>query len=102
MAQVVGDQADDRRPADAATGVPEQKRAPGHARGPGQPGRPYPQAEQEAAEEHGLGAVALEERFAGRQHLSALAFETPRPFEQPAAALATDQVADVVADDRAR
>ena len=28
--------------------------------------------------------------------------KAPRPFEQPAAALATDQVADVVADDRGR
>ena len=34
------------------------------------------------------------------EHLQALALEAAGPFEQPAPALAADQVADVVADDR--
>ena len=69
-------------------------------RGAGQPRGPDAQAEDEAAEEHGLRAVALEERLARLEHLQALAVEATGPFEQPAPALAPDQVADVVADDR--
>src|SRR5205807_2493428 len=59
-------------------------------------------AEQEAAEEHGLGAVAFEEGFADGEHLVALALKAPWTFEQPASALAPDQIADVVAHDGRR
>ena len=71
-----------------------------HARGAGEPRGPYAQPQDEAPEEHGLGAVTLEERLADAQHLLALALEGARALEQPASALAADHVADVVADDR--
>jgi len=44
--------------------------------------------------------VAFEERFSDAQHLQALAVKAPRSFQQPAPALAANQVADVVAHDR--
>ena len=96
----VGQQADCARPADAARGVPEDKRAPAHVGGPGQPGRPHAQAEQKAAEEDRLRPMAFEERFAHGQHLQALAVKAPGALQQPAAALTADQIADVVAEDR--
>ena len=100
VAEEVGEQADRGRPGDAAERVPEDERAPVHARGARQPGGPHAQAEHEAPEEHGLGAVALEERLADVQDLQALAVKAPGTLEQPAPALAADQIADVVADDR--
>ena len=68
--------------------------------GAGQPRGPYAQAKHEAAEEDGLGTVAVEERLASAQGVEALAVEAAGPLEQPASTLAPDDVADVVADDR--
>ena len=43
--------------------------------------------------------MAFEEGFADGEHLVALALKAPWTFEQPASALAPDQIADVVAHD---
>src|SRR6202035_289876 len=81
--------------------VPDRKRAPVHARGAGEPRGPYAQPQQEPSEVDGLRSVPLEERLADLQELLALAAEGARALEHPAPALAPDQVADVVAHDRA-
>src|SRR5271170_6509786 len=75
VAEEVGEQADPGRPADPAERVPEKERAPAHVRGAGQPRGPDAQAEDETAKEHGLRAVALEERLAGLEHILALALK---------------------------
>ena len=90
VAEVVREQADDGRPADAPERVPEKERAPRHASRAGQPGGPHAQAEDEAAEEHGLRAVSFEERLPRLEHLAALAMEAAGTFERPAPALAPD------------
>ena len=64
VAEEVGEQADRGRPGDPAERVPQDERAPVHARRAGQPRGPDAQPEDEAAEEDGLRAVAFEERLA--------------------------------------
>src|SRR5205823_11394319 len=81
VAEEVRDQAHGGGPGDAPERVPQQERAPVHARAAGQPGRPHAQAEQEASEEHRLGPVALEEGLADAQHLQPLAVKAPRTLE---------------------
>ena len=78
-----------------------QEGAPAHLARAGEPGGPDAQAGDPATEEHGLRAVAGEERIADREHPLALVVETSRPLEQRPAAAAPDHEADVVADDRA-
>ena len=93
------------RPIDVAHAMPPsafQNRKVGHdmrvdARHPrggdAQPGDPAP-------EEDRLGPVAVEERLADRDDAAAVVQERPRGGQQPAAELAADREADVVAQDR--
>ncbi len=78
LAEEVGEQADRRRPADSSERVPEHERAPAHVGRARDPRGPGTQPEDEATEEHGLRAVALEERLAGAQDLPPLALEARR------------------------
>src|ERR1700732_313651 len=102
VAEEIGQHAHHGRPADPTERVPQDEGVPGHSSGAGQPGRPDAQHEHEAPEEDGLRAVALEEWLADREHLQALAMKAARALEHPTPTVATDDVADVVADDRPR
>jgi hypothetical protein len=96
----VGGEADGGRPGCPAQGVPEGEAPPGHPMRAGEPGGGDPQAREPATEEDRLAAVPAKE------HLSPLE-EMPPPLgpatlscEQTPGPLATNDVADVVADDR--
>jgi hypothetical protein len=58
------------------------------------------QAEDPASQEHRLRAVASEERLADLEDARAVTRKWTRPEQEPASALAPDQVAGVVAGDR--
>ena len=67
--EVVGDQADRRRPEDSADRVVENESTPGHVADAGEPGHGDPKTRDEAADHDGLRPVALEEALAPRQQL---------------------------------
>ena len=102
LAGVERDEADERRPDDAAERVPEEEPPPGHARDSRHPRTGDANAAEEAREEDGLAAVPLEEPFRGRQDPVGDALQPGVAVDQLPAELASEPVADVVPDDRGR
>ncbi len=98
--EVVEANSDDGRPEDAAGGVEDEEAAPVHLHRAGQEGGLGAKDRDEAAEEDDLAAVAIEQVAADLQPVLIDADVVAVAAQQPVAAGAADQVADVVADGR--
>jgi MFS family permease len=98
----VGSKGIDRGPQDPARGVGGQEPPPAHLAGSGEERRVGAQHGHEPAEEHHLGAMAVEQVTGDLQLLLVQPDLGPVAAGQPVAALVADPVADVVPDDRGR
>src|SRR6185369_11803724 len=86
---------------DAPERVPEDERAPVHVVRPGEPRAHDAEAGDPPRQEHGLRAVALEERLALREEPAPARLPATGAREEVPAGPAPQHVPDVVADDRA-
>src|SRR5579864_3533506 len=103
LAAVVGDEPDERRPADAAGGVPEQESRPVHSPEPRDPRCGVAEHRDEAAEEDRLAPVLPHQLLGTREDpLRVLLQPAPALEERAAPPAADDPVAEVVPDDRGR
>src|SRR6185503_15410191 len=95
------ERADRDRPADPPERVEDGEPAPLHVAGARHPGGRHAQHREPAPEEHRLAAVAAEVHLASLDGAPHAMGEAPGPGDDAAEEMAADQVADVVADDRA-
>jgi hypothetical protein len=84
---------------DAAEAVPEQETRPLHAVCAGEQRGGEAKHRQPAAEKHHYRPAAPEEGFAVREESASVDGGEAVPEQQSASAVATDEVADVIADD---
>src|SRR5205823_9426815 len=100
LAAVVRDEPDAESPHDAAGGIPDEETPPLHPCDPCHPRAGDAEPAEEARQEDGLSAVTFEEPLARRKQAIGNSCE-PRPaIQESPSDLATEPVADVVADDR--
>jgi uncharacterized membrane protein YbhN (UPF0104 family) len=99
IAEVVGDEAHERRPDDPPGRVPGEESPPVHVGDARDPGRGDAENGDEAAEEDGLAAVPGKEAFAAWEVLLRVGSRQPVTLKERAAALAGGPVAEIVAED---